>query len=1319
MGALIIKGKSSAAVTVDPNKRVGSEPTPVSSGDIERSLLAQNVTPPFRTQTFLYENSPAPLAPPRASNHDKDGDRQERQGRFRRSRYRDRDRDRDRSASPLALDTGLARLRDYQFNGSRVWIRPRNTVVNAMDQDDILAELKARSEREGLVKYFDHGYKLYKMPGLLDPNSIWLSKIRRQRLKKAVEGASSLDRDGSAARSESSLNGNTESVTVMEPGTEALTDSEGKSNVESVDEVVEIVAVNEEDSKVEEEDSTFNPNDSGYHSPSHESRQSPARDLQTTFATCPVPEPTNTNDSSRVLKLGSDGAEAETTSMSLSSDAPLAPEARDDIGDLDKHSVADKVVEEADLSSEVKSQPVSQTEEVKSSVYEQITDTEQAPVEILAPSVIQTIDDAEPDIVTSLDEKPSNCTFKASYPLQVMLRGRLPTSESNLTRPTVPTQNDLNIFLANLSTDNHTELQAALRILVARQGFECKFNKSDYVAVVDMFLQDTPEGASLCITKARDGSEHTALEEFENIAESSQDDANFSQLFLTALLVLEALLQPLESAIIDEDNEKIVPTLALLETEKKFLKHYEALEDVTISPATMKDDLNEITAKADVTRGLNSTRSDLIEGTEILSKKVHGLLELVDALYTSDGDEAPRGVLRGLIQRIHSIITFDQDVLSNEISDEAITTAKHHENQRHQSIIHPDKSQAQNKEWRSKMPRQEALHKKVEDPNLASVEADSEDDSDSDDDVEIIIKISAEDETKQAAELASKRPCPDVNKSEGCIGTKREQCPYQHWNQGKTCQSVIQGVACEKPFCAFVHTSKSCPSEVNPTSPSAEAKSPVASSGPLRPCTQVNQPEGCPHETTGACGFHHGYKGRVCISVEKGTTCNRGANCAFLHTSPTTGEDPRLKDLKPILNEVLQNLSLYKPCGFMNKKQGCWKGAASCPCNHTLENVPCPDDDGKESCRRGDACPLKHISKVQAAPPPQVSAKAPPSAKPSARTSTFNQNPALNPGVKRLRLKDEINGEELEHSAEKRQRQEQPLDNGKTHHASSNSNQVTTTLYGMAPSQSTQQYGQTPFPAFNTPKGPRGARGPHQKNLQDFTNQPQAQYHLADRKHSRNSISVTSNAVANTASNLGDDNKQPYKPRSRAGSQFQQPPETAVASSNHRPVVHAATPVSEGHASSVRGVSQRHDTSQQPDQPKSLLSRMTRSIPPAKACPSDRVEHKIRQQPPAVAQNSLASRMTGGASPNANNFKRKREHSENGSSQHVPVMAEGDFPRGPKRARMDYQDSHQAPYGGHCGRFDGRAQDNGRGGGKSGGRGRGRRPRFRAQESGS
>ncbi|KAJ4377750.1 hypothetical protein N0V83_000580 [Neocucurbitaria cava] len=126
------------------------------------------------------------------------------------------------------------------------------------------------------------------------------------------------------------------------------------------------------------------------------------------------------------------------------------------------------------------------------------------------------------------------------------------------------------------------------------------------------------------------------------------------------------------------------------------------------------------------------------------------------------------------------------------------------------------------------------------------------------------------------------------------------------------------------------------------------------------PCPAVNKDLGCPEEEDGICPYHHRNKGILCKSFREGKTCSRGDKCAFLHKMPPPEKDPRLRDLKLILDEVLKTPSKYKVCSYVNGVQGCWQGQKMCRFNHSLEGVLCPDDGGKGVCPRQSNCPLRH-----------------------------------------------------------------------------------------------------------------------------------------------------------------------------------------------------------------------------------------------------------------------------------------------------------------------------------------------------------------------
>jgi hypothetical protein len=161
-------------------------------------------------------------------------------------------------------------------------------------------------------------------------------------------------------------------------------------------------------------------------------------------------------------------------------------------------------------------------------------------------------------------------------------------------------------------------------------------------------------------------------------------------------------------------------------------------------------------------------------------------------------------------------------------------------------------------------------------------------------------------------------------------------------------------------------------SSVSDVSDKLFPQSPVV---PVRPsigrfCLLVNTPAGCQDREN--CGYDsHVNEGKVC---KEGEHCRRGGRCAFVHGSPTTTDpasrrssttqvDARTRDLRPILEQVLQNPEQYKACGFVNKEKGCKteKEGGQCRFNHTLRDIVCPEYGQQGYCPREFKCPLMHV----------------------------------------------------------------------------------------------------------------------------------------------------------------------------------------------------------------------------------------------------------------------------------------------------------------------------------------------------------------------
>jgi hypothetical protein len=217
-------------------------------------------------------------------------------------------------------------------------------------------------------------------------------------------------------------------------------------------------------------------------------------------------------------------------------------------------------------------------------------------------------------------------------------------------------------------------------------------------------------------------------------------------------------------------------------------------------------------------------------------------------------------------------------------------------------------------------------------------------------------------------------PCPRVNKAGGCPDRQEGLCLFNHWNEGKTCDSVMKNIACEfGGGCVKLHVAPSDQSSRPQTPMSGRSFDMPSGSFPgtptssTYPCPHVNKPGGCADESK--CTFHHRNSGRICQNFRDSGRCNRGRNCAFVHpgddntTSSVSPRTDKNTDLRPILDQVLSDPRKYWVCSYANKGAvGCFKekNPGGCPFNHTLSGVQCPDDNGKGGCHRRLLCPLRH-----------------------------------------------------------------------------------------------------------------------------------------------------------------------------------------------------------------------------------------------------------------------------------------------------------------------------------------------------------------------
>ena len=180
------------------------------------------------------------------------------------------------------------------------------------------------------------------------------------------------------------------------------------------------------------------------------------------------------------------------------------------------------------------------------------------------------------------------------------------------------------------------------------------------------------------------------------------------------------------------------------------------------------------------------------------------------------------------------------------------------------------------------------------------------------------------------------------------------------------------------------------------------------SKGPF--CLLVNTSAGCQDREN--CGYNsHVNEGKVC---KGGENCRHGSRCAFVHESPTSADpasrrsptnmvDATTRDLRPILEQVLQNVDQYKVCDFVNKDRGCKaeKEGRQCRFNHTLRNIACPEYKQHQNCPRDFRCPLAHVNEYiptvvqpdQTIPQPEQMPAQTPAPQPAAQTANGSSVP--------------------------------------------------------------------------------------------------------------------------------------------------------------------------------------------------------------------------------------------------------------------------------------------------------------------------------------
>jgi hypothetical protein len=117
---------------------------------------------------------------------------------------------------------------------------------------------------------------------------------------------------------------------------------------------------------------------------------------------------------------------------------------------------------------------------------------------------------------------------------------------------------------------------------------------------------------------------------------------------------------------------------------------------------------------------------------------------------------------------------------------------------------------------------------------------------------------------------------------------------------------------------------------------------------------KVNKPGGCDEAN---CSLSHVLKGVPC---RNGEYCTWGINCAYVHPerNATTSLIDKYTDLKPLLDEALEDYKGFKVRLYINKPPVYCLGGENCEYNHTLEGVECPDHNNG-GCTQ-ERCPLVH-----------------------------------------------------------------------------------------------------------------------------------------------------------------------------------------------------------------------------------------------------------------------------------------------------------------------------------------------------------------------
>lgn len=213
--------------------------------------------------------------------------------------------------------------------------------------------------------------------------------------------------------------------------------------------------------------------------------------------------------------------------------------------------------------------------------------------------------------------------------------------------------------------------------------------------------------------------------------------------------------------------------------------------------------------------------------------------------------------------------------------------------------------------------------------------------------------------------------CRNVNTPGGCQYKSYEACPYSHEHEGRWCRSMAKRERCSADPCFYLHPKGSALSVI--TQDFADGASPALTPRtPGAPCPFVNKPGGCSGQEDQSCPYNHFNENKECKKHKSKDGCKFKEKCNFLHRTPdrrapqqgykSSSSKDKNQDLRPIIDQVLQNPMGFGTCAYVNKSPtGCYN-RQNCTFNHTLASIDCPDTDQSGTCSRQQDCPLLHVS---------------------------------------------------------------------------------------------------------------------------------------------------------------------------------------------------------------------------------------------------------------------------------------------------------------------------------------------------------------------